>query len=137
MAQGIAVTSGGVGGSTMAMEFEGIGPTLALDARRPIGCNGLALVGGIRGAWLYGCTDAILAGDATELLDLRVSAEDHVMQTYEVSLGVEYSCCLTRGCQMSVAALWESQVWEWAPMASLIHQDVGLTGPTVAVSLVR
>lgn len=121
----------------VATEFEGVGPTLALDVRRPVGCNGLALVGGIRGAWLFGSTDGLLTGDATELAQLTISAEDHVMQTYEVNLGVEYTRCLASGCEMSVAALWESQVWEWAPMASLIHQDVGLSGPTVALSFSR
>jgi hypothetical protein len=121
----------------VATEFEGVGPTLALDARRPLGCYGLSLVGGIRGAWLYGCTDGFLTGDATELIDVTITAEDHLMQVYEANLGVEYSCCLSGGCQMSVAAVWESQVWEWAPVAGLIHQDIGLTGPAISVSFVR
>ncbi|NQT15669.1 MAG: hypothetical protein HQ582_23130 [Planctomycetes bacterium] len=121
----------------IATEFEGLGPTLALDARRAIGCNGFALVGGARGAWLFGSTDAFLTGDAAQLIDIQISAEDHVMQVYEVNLGVEWSRCLSNGGEIAVAALWESQVWEWAPVAGLIHQDVGLSGPTLQVAFTR
>jgi hypothetical protein len=121
----------------IATEFEGFGPTLALDARRPIGCRGFALVGGARGAWLYGSTDGFLTGDATQLIDAQISAEDHVMQVYEVNLGIEWSRCMSGGGEITVAALWESQVWEWAPVAGLIHQDIGLSGPTLQVAFTR
>lgn len=71
------------------------------------------------------------------VVPLNVYADDHMMQINEVSLGVEWSLCFERGGKLSVAALWEAQAWEWAPVASLIHQDVGLTGPTFSVSHMR
>ena len=122
---------GGIG-----MDFEGVGPTVAIDVRRPFGCRGLALVGGARSSWMYGETDfhgtGIVAG-----FPLSVYAEDHMMQINELSLGVEWSRCLANGGKVSAAALWEAQAWEWAPVAGLIHQDIGLTGPTFSFSYMR
>lgn len=46
----------------IGMEFEGVGPTVAIDLRRPFGSRGFALVGGVRASWLYGQTDAGLTG---------------------------------------------------------------------------
>jgi hypothetical protein len=122
---------GGIG-----MDFEGVGPTVAIDVRRPFGCRGLALVGGARSSWMYGTTDFHGTGIIADL-PISVYAEDHMMQISELSLGVEWSRCLARGGKVSVAALWEAQAWEWAPVASLIHQDIGLTGPTFSFSYMR
>lgn len=122
---------GGIG-----MDFEGVGPTVAIDVRRPFGSRGLALVGGARSSWMYGTTDFHGTGFA-EGFPLSVYAEDHMMQINELSMGVEWSRCLARGGKVSVAALWEAQAWEWSPVAGLIHQDIGLTGPTFSFSYMR
>jgi hypothetical protein len=118
------------------MDFEGVGPTVAIDIRRPFGNRGLALVGSARSSWMYGETDITGAG-ILDQLPVGVYADDHLMQINELSLGIEWSRCLARGGKVSVAALWESQAWEWAPVAGLIHQDIGLTGPTFTVSYIR
>jgi hypothetical protein len=120
----------------IGMDFEGIGPTVAVDVRRPFGSRGLALVGGARSSWMYGTTDFHLTRDLG-FIPVSVNAEDHMMQINELSLGVEWSRCLARGGKVSVAALWEAQAWEWSPVASLIHQDIGLTGPTFSFSYMR
>jgi hypothetical protein len=117
------------------MDFEGVGPTVAIDVRRPFGSRGLALVGSARSSWMYGETD--ISGAGAFAGPVAVYADDHMMQINELSLGVEWSRCLARGGKVSVAALWESQAWEWAPVAGLIHQDIGLTGPTFTVSYMR
>jgi len=119
------------------MEFEGAGPTVAIDVRRPFGSRGLALVGSARSSWMYGKTDIGLTGMLAEEFPVAAYADDHMMQINELSLGVEWSRCLARGGKVSVAALWESQAWEWAPVAGLIHQDIGLTGPTFTFSYMR
>jgi hypothetical protein len=116
----------------LTADFEGIGPTLAADLRRPIGTRGLAMIGGIRAAWLYGTTDAY-----TNIFPVNVTAEDHLMQVYQANLGIEWSRTLARGGQISAAVLWEAQAWEWAPVLGLIHQDIGLTGPTLRVAYMR
>jgi hypothetical protein len=118
------------------MDFEGVGPTVAIDVRRPIGNRGLALVGSARSSWMYGETD-INGSGVLDGIPAGLYADDHMMQINELSLGVQWSRCLARGGQISVAALWESQAWEWAPVAGLIHQDIGLTGPTFSFSYMR
>jgi len=118
------------------MDFEGIGPTIGIDIRRPFGSRGLALVGTARSSWMYGETDINGAGELDDF-PVGVYADDHMMQINEVSLGVEWSRCLARGGKISVAALWEAQAWEWAPVATLLHQDIGLTGPTFSFSYLR
>ncbi len=118
------------------IDFEGVGPTVAIDVRRPIGNRGLALVGSARSSWMYGETD-INGSGVLDGIPAGLYADDHMMQINELSLGVQWSRCLARGGQISVAALWESQAWEWAPVAGLIHQDIGLTGPTFSFSYMR
>jgi hypothetical protein len=120
----------------IGMDFEGIGPTIAANVVRPIGSRGLALVGSARSSWMYGTTDIYPAG---ELAQIPVAAyvDDHMMQINEVSLGVQWSRCLARGGQISVAAVWEAQAWEWAPVVGLIHQDIGLSGPTFSFTYMR
>ncbi len=119
-----------------AADFEGIGPTVALDVRRQISNSGFSLVGGTRGAWLYGTTDAYLTGDIGSI-DLTISAEDHLMQIYEVVLGVEWARQFADGNQLTAGIMWEAQAWEWSPMAGLIYQDIGLTGPTFTIAYMR
>jgi len=120
----------------IGMDFEGVGPTVAIDVRRPFGSRGLALVGSARSSWMYGQTDFGLTGGLGDI-PVSVYADDHMMQINELSLGIEWSRCLQRGGKVTVAALWEAQAWEWAPVAGLIHQDIGLTGPTFSFSYMR
>jgi hypothetical protein len=120
----------------VGMDFEGVGPTVALDVRRPFGTCGFALVGGARASWMYGQTDFQLTGDL-DSIPFSVYADDHMMQINEVSLGIEWSRCFARGGRVTVAAMWEAQAWEWAPVAGLIHQDVGFSGPTFSFSYLR
>lgn len=123
--------SGGIG-----MDFEGVGPTVAIDVRRPFGSHGLALLGGARSSWMYGQTDIHLTGDLGSI-PVGIYADDHMMQINELSLGIEWSRSFERGGKVAVAALWEAQAWEWAPVVGLIHQDIGLTGPTFSFSYMR
>jgi hypothetical protein len=114
----------------LAAEFEGLGPTFAVDLRRPFGSRDLALVGGVRAAWLYGNTDLVVPG----LVEAK--AVDHMMQVWAANLGVEWSRSLALGGQVVVRALWEAQAWEWSPMLTLIHEDIGFSGPTVSLGYV-
>ncbi len=125
-------TLGGIG-----MDFEGIGPTIAANVVRPIGSRGLALVGSARSSWMYGTTDVFPVGELQGVLPVAAYVDDHMMQINEVSLGVQWSRCLARGGQISVAAVWEAQAWEWAPVVGLIHQDIGLSGPTFSFTYMR
>ena len=123
-------------GAGLAAEFEGIGPTIGLDVRRAIGSRGLSLVGRTQASWLYGTTDAFLTGEL-DFIDLTVTAEDHMMQVYEVGLGIEWATTFSNGNQLTAGLMWEAQAWEWSPVASLLHQDIGLSGPTFTVAWAR
>jgi hypothetical protein len=127
-------------GSTLdagvAMNFEGAGPTVGIDFSRPFGSRGLALVGGARSSWVFGQTTVRPIGDIADF-PLRLVSNDHMMQIHEVNLGVAWSRCMPRGGKLTLAALWEAQSWEWAPLAGLFHEDIGLTGPTFSISYLR
>jgi len=95
-------------------DFEGWGPTLAMEGRRPIGCSGLALVGNVRSSLLFGesKTAEVNDGDVDNPLanaDLDVY-EDDMSLGLESQIGVEYSRCLGNGV-FKVRALLEGQYW--------------------------
>lgn len=150
----VSVANAGVSGfdwggfvADSLMEFEGAGPTVALDVRRPLGSRGFGLVGGVRASWLFGNTDhssrslyelyehpdVLVDSDGFEL---NAKANDHMMQIYSAQLGVEW-CRRVMGGQLVARALWEAQAWELAPLANLLQQDVGFSGPTVSLAYVR
>ncbi len=115
-------------------EFEGIGPTIALNVSRPIGYRGLSLVGGVRGAWLYGETD--LEAGAVGVGSLALEAREHMMQVWEIQLGLDWRRTTARGRQVFGQLLLEAQAWEWAPVATLLHNDIGFVGPTFAFGVI-
>ena len=123
---------------SVAADFEGVGPTVALGVRRPFGGCRMALVGDVRGSWLYGHTNAYPTGDliaAMEEYAVSGRAGDHMMQVWEVQLGLEWTRPAACG-ELVARAVWEAQAWEWAPLASLLHQDVGFSGPTFSLGYV-
>jgi len=127
------------------LDFEGIGPTLGLDARRPVGCRGFALVGSLRGSFLFGSTRAGIhdPGNLLEDLigipadDIRLRFNDHFMQTWETQLGIEWTrrtCC---GNRFLVRGALEAQVWDSGAMVGLLSSETGFVGPTITIGLSR
>jgi len=123
--------------------FEGVGPTLAVDVRRPFGSRGLAFVGGARASWLFGTSKAI-EEDSSPPTDWY-EIEDQSMQTWDAKVGIEWSRALGAiNGQLTLRALWEAQSWAvagnsagggyygWWP-----HQDIGFSGPTFSVEFRR
>jgi hypothetical protein len=132
---------GGLGdpvGGALDAEFEGWGPTLGLNVRRPIGERGFALTGGLRGAWLYGETRAGLSQTQPETRPLAsLVAENHMMQVWEARIGIDWTRSLDCGTQLFARVGVEAQAWEWAPVAFLIHEDIGFVGPAFALGFQR
>jgi Legionella pneumophila major outer membrane protein precursor len=121
-------------GGELAAQFEGFGPTVGLNVRRPFGCRGFALTGGLRGAWLYGDTSLALSQTQPRTRPLvSVVAEDHMMQVWETRVGLDWTRTLSSGSQLFARVALEAQAWEWAPVAFLIHEDIGFVGPTFAL----
>lgn len=93
-------------------DFDGVGPTIAAEFVRPIGCRGLAFVGSGRGSLLFGETDMLRreienGGDPD---DTSMVENDDVVYVLETQLGGEYSRCLGSGV-LRLRALWEAQLW--------------------------
>jgi hypothetical protein len=89
-------------------EFEGVGPTAAVEARRVVGCTGLILYGSARGALLFGKNKqdaslgtafrgdylrpnhSLVTFDRTTFTHASASGDD-VLPVLELELGVEFA----------------------------------------------
>jgi hypothetical protein len=115
--------------------FDGIGPTIAMSARRPFRTGKLALVGGVRGSFLFGDTRLRrpyfyepFAGDG-------IYVAEHLMQIWECQIGVEWSHETKSGLRWSARAVYETQVWNWSPSLGLFDMNVGLVGPACSLQV--
>ncbi len=116
-----------------AVTFEGVGPTVAMAARRPFGSRGLALVAGARGSFMYG--DSRFNGPQILVNQIRVS--QHLMQAWEFQVGAEWSRTTSAGSEIFARAAYEAQVWEWAPSLGILSMDIGYVGPTFSIGITR
>jgi hypothetical protein len=113
--------------------FEGIGPTIGLDIRRPVGDWGFALVGGGRGALLFGHKNIdrfLMSGSESELPFLRLTGADEVVGCGQLELGVEWERQLEHGGFLFVRGTWEGQLWTDAGAPTLTFlgfQGIGLS----------
>jgi len=77
--------------------FSGVGPTVALDARRPLGDSGFALFGGLRGAVLFGRDRVNEFGSSTDLMtnvttnSSSLNSELGVVPVLEYEIGIEWA----------------------------------------------
>ncbi|HUT12303.1 MAG TPA: hypothetical protein VMY42_17530 [Thermoguttaceae bacterium] len=121
----------------VAATFEGVGPTVALAARRPIGSRGLAFVVGARGSFLFGDTDVSGSGALSIVNNLGIELEEHLMQVWEFQVGGEWSRTTESGNRLFARAVYEAQVWEWAPALGLLGSDIGFVGPSFSLGVAR
>ena len=106
--------------------FFGIGPTVSLDVRRPLGCTCFSLVGKVRGSLLLGQQYASALDDPDTV--------DSAVAVGEIQLGGEWSKPLRCGGRLFVQGLWEAQVWRGSEVGS---GDLGMIGGTLAIGLSR
>lgn len=95
-------------------DFEGVGPAAMLDMRRPLGCTGLAVVGGFRGYLLFGNKDldrAELNGIGGGPPFLTMDKADEVLGIGEIELGLEWSRQFQCGSSLFVRGTYEGQLW--------------------------
>jgi hypothetical protein len=109
--------------------FEGLGPTLGAEVRRPIGSRGWALVGNVRGSLLFDDRPSIRGDFDGEPID-DVSAT-----VWQTQLGVEWSRCIFGSSHLVVRALYEAQAWRTGVAFEDAHATFG--GPTFTVGIVR
>lgn len=123
-----------------ASDFEGWGPTIALDARRPVRNGNLSLVAGIRTSVLFGDSDVtVLSVDDEDFLQER----DNGVFVGEVMIGAEYSRCLANGIEMIGRVGWEGQYWTGMPLSTAMGEnfsdpsDLFLSGLSIGLGFVR
>jgi len=132
--------------------FDGIGPTLFAELRRPLGRSGFALVANGRGSLLFGewsqrsvVDEWLTFMGPNPLAPLGAIAPydmfqktEAVMAIAEIQLGVEWKRKLRSGGHLMVEALWEAQAWSGsAAMMQSPNRDVGLMGFTVGAGWTR
>ena len=120
-------------------EFDGAGPTLSIEAKRPIGCNGFALLGNARGSYLFGSRTRI---EATDVIGNTNASSRHFESRHtdtlsigEIQLGIEWSRCLGNGSHLAIQGLWEGQLWTGAGGPWGSQDDLGLMGFALSVGI--
>lgn len=124
----------------LLQEFEGVGATLALNARRPVGSGGLALIGGARASLLYGNNDATidLTGAGIGVGAVSLVADQQTLEIFELRLGAEWSRDLGNGARFFTQTAYEAQVWNVAPIAlGLLDSQVGFSGLAFNIGIAR
>ncbi len=131
--------------------FKGIGPTVALEAKRPLGNSAFALYGLARGSLLFGQSKqeahfaAVVAGTATggglpagpfkETTFIDASAtHDDVLPVAELEAGIEWSRPI-RDSRLFIQAGVMAQNWFGAGGASSEDGNLGFLGLTLSVGL--
>lgn len=132
-------------------QFDGWGPTMAMENRIPIGCSNLSVVGNLRGSLLFGDTHYTVLDDDPDPFTLT-DGRDDLVAVAEMQVGLEWSRCTSYGV-FSAYALLEGQYWAGAignlaldellfPLGGLVRgfstdQDLGFVGGTFGVQLAR
>jgi hypothetical protein len=118
-------------------DFEGVGPTMFAEFRRPVGCSGLALLANLRYSLLFGEDTAGLAVQDTDGLDIAaLLAEDVVVGVGEIQLGAEYATDLNYGRRVFIRGMFEAQQWSGTATAiPLFTNDLGLVGFSAGIGL--
>lgn len=123
----------------LSHEFEGVGGTLAFNARRPIGSRGFALIGGVRGSLLFGQTDSTLSLPFLQVQpQITLRNTQHMLEIYEMRLGGEWSRDLAYGARFYSQVTYEAQAWNMAPVAlGLLDSQIGFSGVAINFGIAR
>lgn len=129
---------GPAGQLALRRDFEGVGGTVALGARRPVGQRGFALLGGARMSLVYGESDAQIEDTLIGLPTVTLTADDQVLSIYELRLGGEWSRELNSGARVVAQLVYEAQTWNVPPVfAGLLDSSIGFTGPAFSLAIER
>jgi hypothetical protein len=128
----------------VATNFEGWGPTIAVDARRPIRNGNLALLAGMRASVLFGESDTqVFTATGNTGDDFMQLDRDSGVFIGEVMFGAEYSRCFANGIQATLRGAWEGQYWTGAPLATSMGEnfsdpnDLFLNGFNIGLEFAR
>lgn len=116
------------------LSFEGIGPTMVLDARRRLKDSGLTIFGTLGASFLLG---EIHNSGPTAGLAVG-SVEDEILQVFSNQLGVSWLMAESDSLKMEVRAAWETQFWVNDTLADDffgIGSNLALSGPAVQLEI--
>lgn len=131
-------TVNGPGGESQgeaSRQFDGIGPTVFAEWRRPIGSSRFSLLANIRGSMLFGEaeTDSVVTSPLVNSFSHQES--DDFVAIGETQLGGEWSAWISRRTVMFVQVAWETQYWMGVGTALDRNDDLGLFGFNTTVGL--
>ena len=120
----------GIGLGNGELAFEGVGPTVSLEATRAFGDRNLYLIGNARTSLLFGdWNDYPFA--------FALSIDDELTTVFESQLGVGYTCDLRCG-TLTLRTVWETQFWMNDTIADDFNgfgSNLGFAGPTSTFEL--
>jgi hypothetical protein len=104
-------------------DYEGLGPAVSIDLRRPIGNSGLSVVGKVNAALLFGHKDLnrTVVGDVTTPSAapfLNLENADEVVGMGEVALGLQWRRMLRRS-ELVIGGMYQGQLWAEAGAPTL------------------
>lgn len=110
--------------------FEGVGPTVSLEARRNLGRRGFYLLGNLR--------TSVLLGDVHST-DFFGNVEGEAMFVLENQLGMGWSREIGMG-ELNIRSTWETQYWHNSSFGDDVYgypisSNLALGGPTFAIEL--
>lgn len=110
-------------------QFDGVGPTVFAEWRRPIGSTRFSLLASVRGSLLYGQseTDSVLTLDGVPMLTSHAENDDFVA-TGETQLGGEWSAWIGERTVLFVQVAYEAQALLGVGTALDANDDLGLHG---------
>jgi hypothetical protein len=117
-------------------DFEGWGPTFAMDARFPIGCRPLSVYGNMRASFLYG--DRKTMQNIPAIVEFFFDEQNTMLNAFESQLGLQYQRCAGSGVLTARAAL-EGQYWH-NPSSRFVGtwgSDLGFLGVSFGIEYSR
>jgi len=116
--------------------FDGIGPTIMAEVRRPL-TSGLAFLASARGSYLFGTTRINNVRNDNGIDNFFNSTEDTAMVVTEFQVGLDYSRTLSNGARFYLALMGDFQSWQQGGNSNSAVGDVDFVGWNVTLGLAR
>ena len=124
--------------ATIDNNFDGVGPTLFAEFRRPFCSCGLSFVGGVRGSLLYG-TKSLNVNDVFPTVPRTQTyhqSDDGCLGVVDLCLGIGWDRSIGCNATLFTQCLWEGQFWSnFGNSLGSTSDSLGLSGVGIAVGI--
>ncbi|MHB1033015.1 MAG: Lpg1974 family pore-forming outer membrane protein [Pirellulales bacterium] len=121
--------------------FEGVGPTVAVDLKRQLGSSGFSILGSARGSVVFGHASeiGIDADRGVEGFEFNValSKNSDARGIGEVQLAVQYEQTVFANSSLFVRGGWEGQLWQEFGGPNFDTGDLAMQGFSLALGINR